>query len=59
VPRLLAGMGDVDNFYFDSISQIVMDHWTDRRVTLVGDAAYGIDGQPDIGTWGTAGVDTQ
>jgi 2-polyprenyl-6-methoxyphenol hydroxylase-like FAD-dependent oxidoreductase len=40
VPRLLAGMNKADDFYFDSISQIVMDHWSDRRITLVGDAAY-------------------
>ena len=40
VPRLLAGMNNADDFYFDSISQIVMDHWSDRRITLVGDAAY-------------------
>jgi 2-polyprenyl-6-methoxyphenol hydroxylase-like FAD-dependent oxidoreductase len=40
VPRLLADLDHADDFYFDSISQIVMDHWSDRRVTLVGDAAY-------------------
>ena len=40
VPRLLAGMNKADDFYFDSISQIIMDHWSDRRITLVGDAAY-------------------
>ena len=28
------------DFYFDSISQIVMDSWTRGRVTLVGDAGY-------------------
>jgi 2-polyprenyl-6-methoxyphenol hydroxylase-like FAD-dependent oxidoreductase len=40
VPRLLAHLDDADDFYFDSISQVVMDHWSDRRITLVGDAAY-------------------
>jgi 2-polyprenyl-6-methoxyphenol hydroxylase-like FAD-dependent oxidoreductase len=40
VPRLLAHLDSADDFYFDSISQIVMQHWTDRRVTLVGDAGY-------------------
>ena len=40
VPRLLAEMDTADDFYFDSISQIVMDSWTKGRVTLVGDAGY-------------------
>jgi 2-polyprenyl-6-methoxyphenol hydroxylase-like FAD-dependent oxidoreductase len=40
VPRLLAVVDAADDFYFDSISQIVMDSWTRRRVTLVGDAGY-------------------
>jgi 2-polyprenyl-6-methoxyphenol hydroxylase-like FAD-dependent oxidoreductase len=40
VPRLLADLDEAEDFYFDSISQIVMDRWSDRRVTLVGDAGY-------------------
>lgn len=40
VPRLLSEMDSADDFYFDSISQIVMDRWTRGRVTLVGDAGY-------------------
>jgi 2-polyprenyl-6-methoxyphenol hydroxylase-like FAD-dependent oxidoreductase len=40
IPRLLAGLGHADDFYFDSISQIVMDRWSAGRVTLVGDAGY-------------------
>lgn len=40
VPRLLAEMDAADDFYFDSISQIVMDSWTKDRITLVGDAGY-------------------
>src|SRR5215204_6399207 len=40
VPRLLAEMDAADDFYFDSISQIVMDSWVKGRVTLVGDAGY-------------------
>jgi 2-polyprenyl-6-methoxyphenol hydroxylase-like FAD-dependent oxidoreductase len=40
VPRLLTEMNAADDFYFDSISQIVMDSWTKDRVTLVGDAGY-------------------
>jgi 2-polyprenyl-6-methoxyphenol hydroxylase-like FAD-dependent oxidoreductase len=40
VPRLLAEVDAADDFYFDSISQIVMDSWSKARVTLVGDAGY-------------------
>jgi len=40
VPRLLAEMDAADDFYFDSISQIVMNSWSKGRVTLVGDAGY-------------------
>jgi 2-polyprenyl-6-methoxyphenol hydroxylase-like FAD-dependent oxidoreductase len=40
VPRLLAEIDAADDFYFDSISQIVMDNWTTGRITLVGDAGY-------------------
>jgi 2-polyprenyl-6-methoxyphenol hydroxylase-like FAD-dependent oxidoreductase len=40
VPRLLSEMDAAEDFYFDSISQIVMDRWTRGRVTLVGDAGY-------------------
>lgn len=40
VPRLLAEMDTAEDFYFDSISQIVMDTWTNGRVALVGDAGY-------------------
>src|SRR5215204_287727 len=40
VPRLLAEMDAAEDFYFDSISQIVMDSWVKGRVTLVGDAGY-------------------
>lgn len=40
VPRLLAQMDCADDFYFDSISQIVMTNWVLGRVALVGDAGY-------------------
>ena len=40
VPRLLAEIDAAEDFYFDSISQIVMDSWNKGRVTLVGDAGY-------------------
>ncbi len=40
VPRILDAMDASDTFYFDSISQIIMDTWVKGRVTLVGDAGY-------------------
>jgi 2-polyprenyl-6-methoxyphenol hydroxylase-like FAD-dependent oxidoreductase len=40
VPRLLAAMDASEDFYFDSISQIVMDGWSIGRIALVGDAGY-------------------
>lgn len=40
VPRLLSEMDATQDFYFDSISQIVMDTWSTGRLTLVGDAGY-------------------
>ena len=39
-PQLLKFMRNADDFYFDEMSQIVMDHWSIGRVALVGDAAY-------------------
>jgi 2-polyprenyl-6-methoxyphenol hydroxylase-like FAD-dependent oxidoreductase len=35
---LLEGLNGADDFYFDSVSQIKMDHLSKGRVTLVGDA---------------------
>ncbi|THV42852.1 FAD-dependent monooxygenase [Glycomyces buryatensis] len=40
VPKFLEAMADAPDFYFDSISQIRMDKWSNGRVALVGDAAY-------------------
>ncbi len=41
VPELLAQLPNAQDFYLDAISRTVMDHWTNGRVALVGDAAYG------------------
>ncbi len=40
VDRWLAEVDDTRAFYFDAISQLSMDIWSRRRVTLVGDAGY-------------------
>lgn len=39
VPSILEKMNDVENIYYDRVSQIQMDHWTKGRIALVGDAA--------------------
>ncbi|GAA2214065.1 FAD-dependent monooxygenase [Nonomuraea monospora] len=40
VPALLEAMRDADDFYFDSVAQIHLEHWSKGRVVLVGDAGY-------------------
>ncbi|MBT2454013.1 FAD-dependent monooxygenase [Streptomyces sp. ISL-86] len=40
VPRLLEALGEAPDFYFDSLSQVHLDHWSKGRTALVGDAAY-------------------
>jgi 2-polyprenyl-6-methoxyphenol hydroxylase-like FAD-dependent oxidoreductase len=38
-PRILEAMRDVDDVYFDHVSQIRMDRWAKGRTVLLGDAA--------------------
>jgi len=38
--QLLSEIDSTTDFYFDSISQIEMEHWSNGRITLVGDACY-------------------
>ncbi|GLZ48324.1 FAD-dependent oxidoreductase [Actinomycetospora sp. NBRC 106375] len=40
VPGLLDEVDRSATFYFDAITQLVLDRWTRGRVALVGDAAY-------------------
>jgi 2-polyprenyl-6-methoxyphenol hydroxylase-like FAD-dependent oxidoreductase len=40
VPRLLDEMDRAEVFYFDSITQLQLPHWTRGRVALAGDAGY-------------------
>ncbi|WP_410658641.1 FAD-dependent monooxygenase [Amycolatopsis sp. lyj-112] len=40
VPKLLEGLKDADDVYFDSLSQIYLDKWSKGRIVLLGDAAY-------------------
>ena len=38
--ELLSKIDTTTDFYFDSISQIKMEHWSKDRISLVGDACY-------------------
>ena len=38
-PQILAALDDVDDLYFDVVSQIRLDRWSRGRTALVGDAA--------------------
>jgi 2-polyprenyl-6-methoxyphenol hydroxylase-like FAD-dependent oxidoreductase len=38
-PQILAALDDIDDLYFDVVSQIRMDRWSRGRVLLIGDAA--------------------
>ncbi len=40
VPRLLEWMDHAPDFYFDSVSQVKMNHWFRGRTALLGDAAW-------------------
>jgi len=40
VPRLLEMMPSAPDYYFDIAAQICMDHWSQGRVVLAGDAGY-------------------
>ncbi|MEH0846143.1 FAD-dependent monooxygenase [Micromonospora sp. CPCC 205711] len=42
VPRLLAGLRDAPELYFDSISRVRVPRWHTGRVVLLGDAAWGV-----------------
>ncbi|MBC9930873.1 FAD-dependent monooxygenase [Chitinophaga qingshengii] len=50
VPQLLEFMDTAPDFYFDSISQIKMDRWSNGRVALVGDAAHCASPMAGMGT---------
>ncbi|GAA1456492.1 FAD-dependent monooxygenase [Williamsia maris] len=39
-PRVLDGMDDSDDFYFEGLGQVKLPTWSKGRVVLVGDSAY-------------------
>jgi 2-polyprenyl-6-methoxyphenol hydroxylase-like FAD-dependent oxidoreductase len=50
VPQLLKYMDSAPDFYFDSVSQIRMDRWSNGRVALLGDAGYCASPMAGMGT---------
>jgi 2-polyprenyl-6-methoxyphenol hydroxylase-like FAD-dependent oxidoreductase len=50
VPTLVDAIRRAPDFYFDSITQIKMEHFTNGRVALVGDAGYCASPMSGMGT---------
>ncbi|KAM3481527.1 hypothetical protein MY8738_004466 [Beauveria namnaoensis] len=48
--RILRGMMDAQDFYFDALVQIKMDQWSRGRVVLIGDAGYCASPMSGMGT---------
>jgi 2-polyprenyl-6-methoxyphenol hydroxylase-like FAD-dependent oxidoreductase len=42
VPALLDRLSHTEDVYFDEVAQVVMPHWSAKRVVLLGDAAYAV-----------------
>ncbi|MGA6204345.1 FAD-dependent monooxygenase [Nocardia testacea] len=50
VPRMLAGIRDTTDFYFDRVVQVEVDVWSRQRTVLLGDAGYCASPMSGIGT---------
>ena len=50
VPRLLEAMWGASDFYFDTVSQVHMNRWSNGRAVLVGDAGYCPSPMAGVGT---------
>ena len=48
--RILAHLDDTPDFYLDQVAQVVMDHWANGRVGLLGDAAFSASPMSGAGT---------
>ena len=48
--RILEHVDDAPDFYLDQVAQVVMDHWHDGRVGLLGDAAFSASPMSGAGT---------
>ncbi|MFD9359504.1 FAD-dependent monooxygenase [Streptomyces sp. NPDC060031] len=58
VPELLGRVRAADDLFFDSVSQVRLDHWSHGRVALLGDAASCVSLFGDGSTLAMAGADT-
>lgn len=50
VPEMLRAMWEAQDFYFDSVNQVHMSHWSAGRVALLGDAGYCPSPMTGLGT---------
>jgi len=50
IPQMLQHMDDATDFYFDSVSQVRMDRWSNDRIALLGDAGYCASPMSGMGT---------
>jgi 2-polyprenyl-6-methoxyphenol hydroxylase-like FAD-dependent oxidoreductase len=57
-PELLERLKKADDLYFDSVSQVIMDSWSNGRVALLGDAASCVSLFGDGSTLAMAGAYT-
>ncbi|KAL6712727.1 hypothetical protein ACLMJK_009665 [Lecanora helva] len=48
--RILKGMHESDDFYFQNVAQVRLDRWSSGRVAVVGDAAYACSPFAGMGT---------
>lgn len=58
VPELLAQVHTADDLWFDSVSQVRLDSWTNGRVALLGDAASSVSLFGDGSTLAMMGAHT-
>ena len=50
IPQMLQHLDDAADFYFDSVSQVRMDRWSNDRIALLGDAGYCASPMSGMGT---------
>ncbi|RLV48449.1 FAD-dependent oxidoreductase [Nocardioides mangrovicus] len=48
--RILAHLDDTPDFYLDQVAQVVMEHWSEGRICLHGDAAFSASPMSGAGT---------
>lgn len=50
IPQLLEAMNQASDFSFDAMAQVHLDHWSQGRVALIGDAGYSPTPLTGLGT---------